>query len=115
LQKAASGAGRQSASFARPRRDLKRPCRGSTESLRASRLAVVRSTATRHRRQPLTGAIYFECPCVSPGTSLGLLLPGAWAGLPEGNCPGGKFALEGAIRSSRASIWKRVFFPGADE
>ena len=26
---------------------------------------------------------------------MGLLLPGAWAGLPEGNWPGGKLAFEG--------------------
>jgi hypothetical protein len=38
---------------------------------------------------------------------LGLLWPGAWAGLPEGNWPGGKLPLEGAIRSSRFSISKR--------
>src|ERR1043166_6773756 len=37
------------------------------------------------------------------GFSLGLLLPGACAGLPDGNCPGGKLALEGAIRSSNSS------------
>src|SRR5262249_4527992 len=41
------------------------------------------------------------------GTSLGLLWPGACAGLPEGNCPGGKLAFDGAIRSSSSSIWKR--------
>src|SRR5262245_63601019 len=42
------------------------------------------------------------------GTSFGLLRPGAWAGLPDGNWPGGKLALEGAIRSSSSSIWKEV-------
>jgi len=35
-----------------------------------------------------------------PPFSLGLLLPGAWAGLPDGNCPGGKFAADGAMRGS---------------
>src|SRR5262249_36744703 len=40
--------------------------------------------------------------------SLGLLWPGACAGLPDGNWPGGKLALEGAIRSSSGSIWKRT-------
>src|SRR5262249_12332959 len=45
-----------------------------------------------------------------PPFSLGLLLPGAWAGLPEGNCPGGNLALEGAIRSSNLSISNRPFF-----
>src|SRR5262249_45515572 len=38
------------------------------------------------------------------GTALGLLLPGAWAGLPDGNWPGGKLAFDGAIRSSSCSI-----------
>src|ERR1043165_2949451 len=43
-----------------------------------------------------------------PPFSLGLLLPGAWAGLPDGNWPGGKLALLWAIRSSSFSIWKRA-------
>src|SRR5262249_17975384 len=43
------------------------------------------------------------------GCSLGLLFPGACAGLPDGNCPGGKLAFDGAIRSSSRSIWKRPF------
>ena len=47
-------------------------------------------------------------PCLRPGqwllgVGLGLLFPGACAGLPDGNCPGGKFALEGAMRSSNSS------------
>ena len=42
------------------------------------------------------------------GTSFGLLLPGACAGLPEGNWPGGKFALEGAIRSSNSSTFSSI-------
>src|SRR5262249_13814114 len=33
------------------------------------------------------------------GTSLGLPRPGAWAGLPDGNRPGGKLPDEGAMRS----------------
>src|SRR5262249_26788264 len=44
------------------------------------------------------------------GTSLGLLLPGACAGLPDGNCPGGKLALDGAMRSSSCSMRKRPSF-----
>src|SRR5262245_32222169 len=44
------------------------------------------------------------------GLSLGLLLPGACAGLPDGNWPGGKLALDGAMRSSNFSIRKRPSF-----
>ena len=43
-----------------------------------------------------------------PPFSLGLLLPGAWAGLPEGLCPGGKFEFEGAMRSSSLRTWNRL-------
>src|SRR4030095_4243631 len=42
------------------------------------------------------------------GTSFGLLFPGACAGLPDGNCPGAKLALDGAIRSSSSSTWSRM-------
>src|ERR1051326_6496105 len=38
------------------------------------------------------------------GTRFGVLWPGACAGLPDGNCPGGKLAEEGAIRSSNCSM-----------
>src|SRR5262245_15998746 len=41
------------------------------------------------------------------GLSFGLLWPGACAGFPDGNWPGGKFAFDGAIRSSSFSIWNR--------
>jgi hypothetical protein len=44
------------------------------------------------------------------GTVFGLLLPGACAGLPDGIWPGAKFALDGAIRSSRASIFSASTF-----
>src|SRR5688572_28544261 len=44
------------------------------------------------------------------GGSLGLLLPGAWAGLPDGFWPGGKLLLDGAMRSSSWSIRKRFAF-----
>src|SRR5207244_598559 len=41
------------------------------------------------------------------GTVFGLLWPGACAGLPDGNCPGGKLADDGAIRSSSLTMRNR--------
>src|SRR5262245_21598020 len=55
--------------------------------------------------RPHSLAAYF----FGPPFSLGLLFPGAWAGLPDGNWPGGKLAFDGAILSSSGSIWKRLF------
>ena len=58
--------------------------------------------------EPPTGSPpSFNCdqslPGLLAGTSFGLLCPGAWAGFPEGNCPGGKLAFDGAMRSSSSS------------
>src|SRR5262249_25809585 len=47
-------------------------------------------------------------PGLVAGTSFGLLRPGACAGLPDGNCPGGKSALDGAIRSSSSSTSRLI-------
>src|SRR5437773_2204852 len=67
------------------------------------------------RRDPLLELelFHFSSPSFSSysllglvaGTSFGLLRPGAYAGLPDGNCPGGKSALDGAIRCSSSSMW----------
>ena len=52
------------------------------------------------RRPPRASSVYLSLLGFVAGTSFGLLWPGAWAGLPDGNWPGGKLAFDGAIRSS---------------
>src|SRR5262245_54117917 len=63
-------------------------------------------------RDCLPPASYLSLLGLVAGCSLALLFPGACAGLPDGNWPGGKLAFEGAMRSSSGSIWKR-FFPSS--
>src|SRR5262249_30600736 len=80
-----------------PARPAGPPRPGRTSTGPGPRLRVVSAC-----RVPGVGPYFF-----GPPFSLGLLLPGAWAGLPAGNRPGGKLAFDGAMRSSSRSTWKR--------
>src|SRR3989454_2081110 len=67
---------------------------------------VIIATAAKGLRRGPVHICYLSLLGLVAGTSFGLLWPGACAGLPDGNCPGGKLALDGAIRSSTSSTFR---------
>src|SRR5262245_59788384 len=99
------------AATVRERRAAAAPSRsrlGNCCTIRHSHLGGSETTRLGPPAGPASG--YLSLLGFAAGTSLGLLFPGAWAGLPDGNCPGGKLAFDGAMRSSSLSIWKRRSF-----